>query len=136
VIAHLWNKHSVPLAGRLGLAEHIRDNYSHGLRKPTDAALPPCGSKPHPELQTYDGFSYRKCVFFTTSFHELTRHLSHKHLNGETATRPRIGLLYDDVYLQSWAGRPVSRSCLRGQPSDRALGLLLWKIGKAFAILI
>ncbi|KAH7010648.1 uncharacterized protein B0I36DRAFT_231896, partial [Microdochium trichocladiopsis] len=76
VTAHLWNKHSVPLAGRLGLAEHIRDNYSQGLRKPTDAALPPCGSKPHPELQTYDDFSYRKCVFFTTSFHELTRHLS------------------------------------------------------------
>ncbi|KAH7010892.1 uncharacterized protein B0I36DRAFT_400982 [Microdochium trichocladiopsis] len=46
VTAHLWNKHSVPLADRLGLAEHIRDNYSQGFRKPTDAALPPCGSKP------------------------------------------------------------------------------------------
>ncbi|KAH7009277.1 uncharacterized protein B0I36DRAFT_356763 [Microdochium trichocladiopsis] len=109
VTAHLWNKHSVPLADRLGLTEHIRDNYPQGLRRPTDAVLPPCGSKPHPDLQIYDGFSCRKCVFFTTSFHELTRHLSHNHLDGETATRPRIGLLYDDVYLQSWAGGPDRR---------------------------
>ncbi|KAH7025304.1 uncharacterized protein B0I36DRAFT_216682, partial [Microdochium trichocladiopsis] len=109
VTAHLWNKHSIPLAERLGLPEHIRDHYSSGFRNPTEAALPPSRSRPHPHLLTYDGFSCRKCVFLTISFHELTRHISQSHLDGQTATRPRIGLLYDDVYLQSWGGGPNRR---------------------------
>ncbi|KAH7012293.1 uncharacterized protein B0I36DRAFT_400412, partial [Microdochium trichocladiopsis] len=46
VTSHLWNKYSVPLALRLGLPEHLRDYYSSGFQNPSEAALPPCGSKP------------------------------------------------------------------------------------------
>ncbi|KAH7024318.1 uncharacterized protein B0I36DRAFT_161639 [Microdochium trichocladiopsis] len=66
VTAHLWNKHSVPLADRLGLPEHIRDYYSSVFQNPSDAALRPCGSKPHPEVQTYDGFSCRNSALQPT----------------------------------------------------------------------
>lgn len=43
-------------------------------------------------------------AYRTVNYHELTKHISQKHLGGRQATRSRIDKVnhHDDVYLQTW----------------------------------
>ncbi|KAH6689252.1 hypothetical protein BKA61DRAFT_717673 [Leptodontidium sp. MPI-SDFR-AT-0119] len=98
--SHLRDKHRINQGDRRGLTKHLNARYPQGFRNPAGVPLRADGSEIHPRLRVHEGFacySYR-----TVNYHELTKHISQKHLGGRQATSARIGNLYDDVYLQTW----------------------------------
>jgi hypothetical protein len=97
VTSHLRGKHRVDQQERRGLTNHPNARYPHGFRNPVEVPLRANGSDIHPRLEVHEGFacySYR-----TVNYHELTKHISQKHLGGRQVTNARIDNLYDDVYL-------------------------------------
>jgi hypothetical protein len=100
--SHLRDKHHIDQGDRRGLTKHLNTQYPHGFRNPAEVPLRANGSDIHPRLAVHEGFAC--CNFRTVNYHELTKHISQRHLGGRQATRSRIDKinLHDDVYLQTW----------------------------------